>query len=494
MNVLARFCGLALCGGLLTGLAPHHPAWPARQQGDVWQHKVEPDKLLADLRLARQALEEGHSGIYRYTSKKELDHLFDQAEKSLTRPMTMLEFYRVLAPVVAAIKCGHTDVSLPRDALQAIAARAPLLPLQVRVLDGKVFVFRDFSGRRAALAGMEIRSINGVTAAKVVGTMLAATPGDGDVQTSRMLRLRGWVFSTQLLTLLAMPGPYDLTVWDPRAKREITVHLEGADLGELQEVARLKFPQDQRPRTAAEFKFLDDGKIAVLKINQFGGLAGGRRKMPLKEFYKEAFTALAAQGTTTLILDLRNNGGGADELGKLLLSYLLDRPFQYYDDLVLNALEFSFQKHTNLPKPLPADLMERQPTGKYRCVKHPNWGEQQPSKPTYAGKVLILINGGSFSTTSEFLSQAHFHKRASFIGEESGGGYYGNSSGWMPVLSLPNTKVTVRVPLMTYYMAVRGYQAVAHGVVPDHPVQYSIEELLAGTDKELALALELARK
>ena len=70
-----------------------------------------------------------------------------------------------------------------------------------------------------------------------------------------------------------------------------------------------------------------------------------------------------------------------------------------------------------------------------------------------------MINGGSFSTTSEFLSQAHFHRRATFIGEESAGGYYGNSSGMVPLVTLPNTKVAVRVPLVTYHMSVSGYKA-----------------------------------
>jgi len=172
----------------------------------------------------------------------------------------------------------------------------------------------------------------------------------------------------------------------------------------------------------------------------------------------------------------------------------VDKPFKYYDDLVLNALDFSFLKYTKMAKPIPADRVERRPNGKYSLVTHPNWGEQQPSQPTFAGTVLILINGGSFSTTSEFLSQAHFHKRATFIGEESGGGYYGNSSGAMPAVTLPNTKVLVRVPLVTYYMAVSGYKDANRGIIPDHAVRYSIEELLAGTDKELAVALDLARK
>jgi hypothetical protein len=496
MQALSRCCAVTLCV-LVWGTAARHCGAdePAGGAARPWEEKFDPEKLRADFRIARQALEEGHSGIYRYTAKDRLDGLFDRAEKSLSQPMTLLEFYRALAPVVAAIKCGHTQVALPRELMQDLAAKNPLLPLQVRVLNGKIYVFRDFSGQQASLAGKEIRSINGVAAARIVETMLAAASGDGDVQTSRMLQIGRWPgFSAQLFVLMGLTAPYDVVCCDAREKQALKIRLDGGDLAKITEAARDKFPQDQRPRSAASLKFLDDNKIAVLKINQFGGLVEGEPRKTLEEFYKDSFTAFKTHGTRTLILDLRNNGGGADELGRLLLSYLVDKPFKYYDDLVLNALDFSFLKYTKMAKPIPADRVERRPNGKYSLVTHPNWGEQQPSQPTFAGTVLILINGGSFSTTSEFLSQAHFHKRATFIGEESGGGYYGNSSGAMPAVTLPNTKVLVRVPLVTYYMAVSGYKDANRGIIPDHAVRYSIEELLAGTDKELAVALDLARK
>jgi C-terminal processing protease CtpA/Prc len=161
---------------------------------------------------------------------------------------------------------------------------------------------------------------------------------------------------------------------------------------------------------------------------------------------------------------------------------------------VVNALEFSFQKLVGDPVFKPSDKVERQPNGKYRWVGHLSLGQRQSSAPTFTGKVLILMNGGSFSAAAQFVSQVHFHKRATFIGEESGGGYYGNSSGRSVNVILPKTKLFVRVPLVTYYMAVREYKDYARGVMPDYPVRYSIKELLAGTDKELALALELARR
>src|SRR2546421_9622452 len=92
---------------------------------------IEPAQLAEDFRILRQALEEGHSGIYRYTAKADLDRLFDQAAKALDRPMTCVEFYRVVAPVVAAIKCGHTGVGLPEAIRTSAKSKTPILPLQV---------------------------------------------------------------------------------------------------------------------------------------------------------------------------------------------------------------------------------------------------------------------------------------------------------------------------------------------------------------------------
>jgi hypothetical protein len=439
---------------------------------------VPADKLREDFRVLRGALEEGHPGIYRYTPKTELDRCFEQGDKALDRPMNVYEFYRIVAPVVAAVKCGHTGVrvspEMDKDKL--------LLPLLVRVLDGKVYVLRDLSGAEPALTGKEIRTVNGLSAAKIVRVMLAATPGDGDVETARLRRIGGGNFARQLIDLLGLDSPYTVTVRNAKEQSDKEVRLEGIAGSKLRE---------PRPKESASLAFFNDGDIAYLKINQFGGTAN---KKDLHVFFRESFTAIDKKKSAVLILDVRDNGGGADDLGKLLLSFLIAEPFRYYDDLVLNALDFSFRKYTPLKRGLPAHMLERRPNGKYRLVKHPNWGIQQPSKPGFKGKVYILINGVSFSTTSEFLSHVHARKRATFIGEESGGGYYGNTSGPAALLTLPNTKLQAYVPLMTYYMAVRGYKAASHGVVPDVPVTYTIDELVTGKDKELELALKLARR
>ncbi len=470
-----------------------HDAGPRALASELVAKTLKPSQLLADFRIARQALEEGHSGLYRYTSKAELDRILDRAEQSLTRPMSVLEFYQVLTPVVAAVKCGHTDVSLPKDCWKTFIAQVGVLPLQVRILDGKPYVYRDLSGPPASLVGKEIRAINGIAASHIVEKLLATASGDGDIQTVRLKRISDWSFSTKLSTLFGLFGSYEVVYWEPDEKRELKVSLPGAALAKLQDAARVRFPQDLDVEKAAELQFLDAGAVAVMKIRGFVEFVDTKRTQKLADFFQESFDAMHKRGTKALILDLRNNGGGEDELGKRLLSYLLDKPFKYYDELVINAREFGFHQYAELPK-LPANAVERRSKGKYRVLTHPNLGIQQPRKPTFAGKVFILMNGHSFSTTAEFLSLARHHHRAEFIGEEAGGAYQGNTSGVVAAVTLPNTKVIVYVPLVAYYLAVDGSKPAAHGVLPDHPVCYHVKELLECTDKELALALKLARK
>ncbi|HYL78210.1 MAG TPA: S41 family peptidase [Bryobacteraceae bacterium] len=449
--------------------------------------KIETKLLQEDFRVARSALEEGHSGIYRYTPKADLDRAFDTAAKRIVEPMTSLEFYRLLAPVVARIKCGHTAVNPPRDVQQAMNRTVPLFPFSVEVLDGKVYVFREYSEDAAGVAGWEIRRINGAAMEGILSKMLAATPGDGDSQTVRPYRIgHGGGFPRMLYALTGIESPFQIELRDPANGKTREVNVAGTTLSDRAKIAASRYPQDKQPNSSADLKFLDDGKIAVLTVYSFGGQPGGPGKQPLNQFLDSAFAQIHTRNSTTLILDVRNNGGGADELGKQLLSFLLDQPFQYYDDLIFNKRRFDF-----FPYVSPENEVEKRADGKYHNIKHPNWGLQQPRQPHFAGQVLVLMNGGSFSTTCEFLSNLHYRKRAAFIGEEAAGGYYGNSSGAVVAVVLPNSKVVVRVPLMTYYLAVKGADP-KRSILPDYEVKPDMQDLLSGIDKPMAKALELA--
>lgn len=55
-----------------------------------------PAQAQADFDLMRKALEEAHSGLYRYSSKAEMDRTFDAERAKLSRPLSKPEFMAVL--------------------------------------------------------------------------------------------------------------------------------------------------------------------------------------------------------------------------------------------------------------------------------------------------------------------------------------------------------------------------------------------------------------
>jgi hypothetical protein len=451
-----------------------------------------PADLREDLAIARAALEEGHPGLYRFTPKPELDRAWDAAGKQLAVPMDAWQFYRILAPVITEIHCGHTRIELPDTLNQELNGTRLLLPLQMRVLDGHVWVVRDLATSDARLEGDELTRVNGRSAAELLAAIERAIPCDGFSATLPPQTLRGFRFAGMLERVLGFDGEYKVEVRHASGNRE-QLTLAGGTVPDLSARLTQRHPEDNAPHPNGEFELLDGGAIARLRLNHFGGTAEDSANTELRPWFQHAFDTLHEQGTKVLILDLRDNGGGEDALGRILFSYLVDQPFPYYNDLVLNGRTFAFQRYSPRVDTIPESFVEKRADGKYHAVGHPNWGTQSPTAPHFAGKLYVLENGASFSTTCEFMSHVRDARRATFVGEESGGAYVGNTSGGVVRVVLPHTHVQVGVPIMRYDLAVAPAQPFGRGILPDVPVAHTIQDVLSGADPELARALALAR-
>jgi C-terminal processing protease CtpA/Prc len=273
------------------------------------------------------------------------------------------------------------------------------------------------------------------------------------------------------------------------------VHVAGLEHDELVKKSKALYPRDHGPKQFAQLDFLDNGQIAHLTYSEFGvNVEEG------KAFMKQSFEAIHAKASRALILDVRGNGGGESELGALLFSYLVGEPFKYFDDIIMtknSGMRYSFAKYADDGRDyvVPPGLAELRADGKFHQIEDSLLGLQQPSKPTFTGPVYILIDGGCLSTTAEFLTEVHVHHRATFIGEESAGCYYGPNSPTVRI-TLPNTKLGIFIPLLAGYMSVGSNPEhdPARGIIPDFPVTRTIPDLLAGVDRDFELALKQARK
>jgi C-terminal processing protease CtpA/Prc len=457
--------------------------------------KLQPAEAQADFDLMRRALEEAHTGLYRFSTKAEMDKAFDAQRAKLSRPVTKLEFFAVVAETLANIRCGHTGAQ-PDDKLQAAAANAPMFPLRV-MIDGRrmMVVSNDTPDDRTIQPGMEIVEINGLKPGDIINRILPMTASDGDIETGKRVRIQR-DFGLYYWQLVEQAGEYTMKARDAAGKT-VTAKLAGvkdADRAKTQNpvnaeaqanIAKLEWSSEN-----LSLRFLKDPEVAQIRIRGFGG-----RDYP--QWMEDTFKTLREKGTKVLILDLRGNGGGEDMYGAMLVSYLTDKPFRYFDHINIKTITPSFKEHTDWRVEIEARLREGttpNPAGGFQVSAkgHPGVAERPPGKYPFLGKVFVLIDGGTFSTAADFCAVTHHLKRATFIGEETGGGYYGNNSGVQAMLTLPNSKTRVRLPMLEYWNAVPGYDGKRRGTRPDYPVETKTANLLRGVDEQLELALKLA--
>jgi C-terminal processing protease CtpA/Prc len=449
----------------------------------------------ADFDLMRKALEEAHTGLYRYLTKAEMDRVFAAQRAKLNRAMTKVEFQAVLAETLAYIRCGHTGLT-PDNETQTAVTNARKFPLRMLVEGRRLMVvFNDTPADRTIQPGMEIVEINGRKTGDILNRIWPALPADGDIETGKRARIGGR-FGLHYWLLVEQTSEFTVKAKDTSGKT-VTAKLAGVTDAERTKNqnpvnAAMKASQDKFNWSSENLglRFLKEPEIAQIRIRGFGG-------NDYPKWMEETFKTLREKGTKTLILDLRGNGGGSDMYGAMLVSYLTDMPFRYFDHINVKTITPSFKEYSDWRSEREGQLradMTVNPAGGYLVPPkiHPGVAEQPPGKYPFMGKVFVLIDGGTFSTAADFCAVTHHLKRATFIGEETGGGYYGNNSGMQTIVMLPNSKARIRLPMYEYWNAVPGYDGKRRGTRPDHTVETKAANLLRGVDEQLELALKLS--
>jgi hypothetical protein len=173
-------------------------------------------------------------------------------------------------------------------------------------------------------------------------------------------------------------------------------------------------------------------------------------------------TVVAAIGfvahTDALILDIRQNGGGQPAMVTMIASYLFDRPTHLID--IYNRKEDSTTQNWTLSY-LPGSRLAKQP-------------------------VFVLTSKGTFSGAEEFAFDLKNQKRATIVGETTGGGAH-------PVSGHPIADYfMIGVPFAKSLDPATKTNWEGTGVEPD--VKVSAEDALTTAEKLAKEKIEAAKK
>jgi hypothetical protein len=459
----------------LTAVAqPKAPTFPAAQ-------------LQQDYELFVRALKEAHPGLYRYTPKHEMEALFEATKKQIRDGMTEEEFYKLALPIIVKIRCGHTkwfrkDKTDDRYAFY----NNNLFPLKLHFIDDKAYVIGDYSKSNNINIEAEVLSINGKTIPEIRKQINRTIPTDGYVQSFLNEELNHF-FSGYYATFVDHQTNYTVTF--KQKNKTLTKVFPGVGLQAIQQVEEKLKPA---PKLPLQLTYLNSN-IALLDIDRF---FIPKEEQDFYAFMDSAFLDLKKKGTEHLVIDLRDNEGGEESFGGYLFSYLALDSFQYYKKLtVAQKKPVTFLDHAWMPAPYETvrqRLVEKD--GEVLWMDDPYLKVKAPQANAFKGKVYILTNGLSFSVTTEFTSVVHHHKRATFVGEETGGAYYGDNSGVFTVVTLPNTKLGMGIPLIGFYSQVAGYPYTDRGIIPHHEVKRKAEDVIQNKDVVMDYTLRLIKE
>ena len=115
----------------------------------------------------------------------------------------------------------------------------------------------------------------------------------------------------------------------------------------------------------------------------------------------------------------------------------------------------------------------------------------QPRKKNHFDGSLYFITGGnSFSATTLLLHQLRRQSNVMVVGEETGGGAYGNSAWMIPEVTLPHTRIRYRLPLFRLVMDKEAL-ASGRGILPDIEVRATAASIRKGIDVKSEKVREL---
>lgn len=505
-----------------------------------------PKELRSDVDKAYKKLQKLHPKLYQFISKEDLDFKFDSLKKAINTPISSNDFYKKLAPVVYEVRQGHIGLNPPAKRY-AKKERKQLRKKEFEFYDldfenvKDAFLIKDNFGIDSTIIGAEVLAVGGEPIEKLIEDYKKLSSSDGYNTTfqDRFIALRfsgfyykdkGYLDSVPLSlrlndsvfekTFRRIPKDSIKTIlkWRDSLAKKDSIKSENKQVKltkaekktkkakrKITQKNNLKYGFIKSKKLSKKdklftrnFNFIGkDSTVGYIRISNFNN---GK----YKDFYKEVFVKIDSAKSKNLVIDLRNNTGGRLAEIAHLYTYLVDKNHQFIEK-GQSLTRFPFLKATfsndnsvlgkaigvlMMPVAVPIELSKGSKKNGIRYYKFPSSKQdQEPDPLNFKGKIYVLINGNSFSASSILSTNLKATKRATFVGEETGGHYNGTVAGMTKYVELPNSKVRLNFGLLQiqapYQNPVNGY-----GISPDIEIVPTKKDRMEGIDPEIQWILK----
>ncbi|MDP4244347.1 MAG: S41 family peptidase [Bacteroidota bacterium] len=462
--------------------------------------KYSPEQLRGDYTLFRNILEDMHPSLYWYCTRDSMNYYFARGYARLNDSMTEPQFRSVLSFVISRIDCGHTSVRFSKDYSKYLdTAHRPSFPLIMKCWNDTMVVSINLNRSDTILKrGTIVESINGHSVPEMIDTFFNYFVTDGYSQTGKYQYLsNGLNFANWYPAIYGDTSAFVVKYLDADSQEKQTIvplYDPRADTNRRLFRNRL-IPrhESKRSRKAIDAFLTRNLQIDTGSHAGFMTLTTFEHGNHLRKFFRQSFRTLSEKQIPNLVIDLRSNGGGDASFSTLLTRYIIDRKFKLADSL------YALHKHSRYDKYIDKSFLYRllmdvvtskRSDGKYHFGYFERHYYSPRSKYHYDGQVYLLTGGNSFSATTLFAGTVKGQKNVTIVGEETGGGFYGNTAWMIPDVTLPNTGIRFRLPRFRLVVD-RTREKNGRGVLPDVPALPTVEAIGKGLDFKAMKVKEL---
>ena len=460
--------------------------------------KYSPQQLQEDYELFRNVLEESHPSLYWYTPKDSVDYYFEEGEAKLRDSLTETKFRNVLSYVMARVRCGHTTVRASKAAARySDRIRSLMFPLNIKAWEDTVVIISNISRRDSnVMRGAILKSIDNRPVSQILDSVFRHISADGYNITHKYQSVsNSGVFRSMYGALYGLKPRIPIEFIDTAGNRR-TVQI---GLGTTTpDSSRARRTEQQRPSKKERRKIVLQSlrnlrvdttlKTAFLDVNTF---ASGNQ---LRKFFRHSFKTIRKEELQNLVVEMRGNGGGSVMLSNLLTKYIAAKPFKIADSLYALRKKSSYKKYLDkyfLNRLFLVFFTRKRSDGHYHFTHFENRYFKPKQKNHFDGTTYILTGGNTFSAATLFTKSLIDQPNVIVLGEETGGGAYGNSAWLIPDVTLPNTKVRFRLPL--FRLVIDKNAEKGGGVLPEVEVGPTVDAIRKNQDYKVSKVVEMIK-
>ncbi|MEZ0540480.1 S41 family peptidase [Fibrella arboris] len=495
MSVLLRIAGLAV-------------AWLFLLTSPLVAQSITltPDEAHDDLLFLRRQLRAYHPGLGHYTPDSKMEQLFDSLYNRVTSPIDYLSFFHHLSPYLNGLKDGHTNLNHRRG---FIDRDTRFIPFYIRQVDHDYFISHNASADTTLRRGTRLLSIQGQPIAEVHRELMDGdrSGSDGDNATGRhnwsLMQFAdyyaAWFGSVDSVTIryqLTQPdGSLDSTIRQTRVAGVMSAHFRQV----LIDRYRADFGRGSEFRQPnLSLRLVDSlSKTSVLRVSSFmNPKTFDPFQWAFKKRLKKAFKQIKTTGVENLVVDLQDNGGGAVLNSARLLQFWLRRPFTIMQsEHIKPAARAELVNRWNPLSVLDFNLRYRRDgQGGFASRAAVSRHYRPYKRLAFQGNLYLLMNGSSFSAATSVLAKTLDAGQGTFVGEASGGAYWGDFAGQFKYVTLPHSRIQVRIPLKKLTHAVAQGHANGFTIEPDFTAQRTHDDLMMNRNVALRETMTLIRQ